>query len=208
MRNAILKRQQRLRKYRDSRLAWKTIAFLALTLPGLLARGQTVESARNGGASLWAGGEFSNMEAGFPVDNSTRISGIGAVGLYRWNHSLGLVGEINFLRFQGFEGETETSFLGGPRYTFLHSIRWRPYAQLTLGDTKIHYPFELGTGRSFTIAPAGGLSYELSRHWLFQAQYEYQILTNSPNFTDEPHFGIHPQGFQIGVLYRIPKIGH
>ena len=34
-------------------------------------------------------------------------------------------------------------------------------------------------------------------------QYQYQILANSPNFTDEPRFGIRPSGLTAGVSWRI-----
>lgn len=181
------------------------LVVLAVLLASSALHAQSREAASGGGQSLWVGGEFSNMQVGFPYGSNWRMSGIGAFALFNWNHSIGVQAETNFLRFNSFYGESQTSFLVGPRYTFLHSSKWRPYAQFSIGDVRTKYPFDIGSGNSFALAPAGGLDYHLKRRWAVQAQYEYQFLTNSPNFTDEPHFGMRPNGIQIGVSYRLHR---
>lgn len=166
-------------------------------------RAQSRESADAGPQSLWVGGEFSNMQVGFPYESNWRMSGIGAFALFNWNHSIGAQVETDFLRFHSFYGENQMSFLAGPRYTFLHSSKWRPFAQFSIGDVRTRYPFDIGTGNSFALAPAGGLDYNLRPRWAIHTQYEYQFLLNSPDFTDEPHFGMRPNGIQIGISYRL-----
>jgi hypothetical protein len=36
-----------------------------------------------------------------------------------------------------------------------------------------------------------------------RAVYEYQILYNSPNFSNEPKFGVRPKGVTVGISYRL-----
>jgi len=180
--------------------AW-TLLLLLLACSTL--HSQSKEAAVTSTQSLWVGGEFSNMQVGFPYGSNWRMSGIGAYAIFNWNHSLGVQAETNFLQFHSFYSETQMSFLAGPRYTFLHSSKWRPYAQFSIGDVRTRYPFDIGSGNSFALAPAGGLDYSFSRRWAIHTQYEYQFLTNSPNFTDEPHFGMTPNGVKIGISYRL-----
>jgi opacity protein-like surface antigen len=169
----------------------------------LLSRSQSGPAALTSTQSLWVGADFTNMQVGFPYQSNWRMSGIGTFALYNWNHAIGIQVEANFLRFNSFYNENQMSFLAGPRYTFLHSPKWRPYAQFSVGDVRTRYPFEIGTGNSFALAPAGGLDYNLTPRWAIHAQYEYQFLLNSPNFTDEPHFGMRPNGINLGISYRL-----
>jgi opacity protein-like surface antigen len=53
------------------------------------------------------------------------------------------------------------------------------------------------------MAPGGGLEYRLNHKWSLRATYEYQFLPNSPNFTNEPKFGIKPNGALMGISYRL-----
>jgi opacity protein-like surface antigen len=53
------------------------------------------------------------------------------------------------------------------------------------------------------MAPGGGVEYRLSRKLSLRAIYEYQFLSNSPNFTNEPQFGIKPNGGFAGISYRV-----
>ncbi|MFT4111194.1 outer membrane beta-barrel protein [Silvibacterium sp.] len=169
----------------------------------MTASAQVAQSSTGAGQSLWVGGEYSNLRAGFPYESSYRLGGIGAYADFNWNYHISVQGEASWLRFQGFEGETESDYLAGPRYTFLHSPQWRPYAAIEAGAVRIHYPFELGSGSFFTLAPTGGLDYRLNARWSVRAQYQYQYLFHSPDFTDEPHFGIRPSGVQLGIGYRL-----
>jgi opacity protein-like surface antigen len=186
----------------------KCIRGLCLLASGVLvamgAYGQAVPASRGGGQTLWLGGEFSNMHAGFPNGSDLRLSSVGAYGVFNWNHHFGLEGETRFLQFNGYHGETEKDLLAGPRYTFFNNARWRPYAALLLGGSRIKYPFNIGVQSFFTIAPAAGLEYRLSYRWSVRGEYQYQVLPGSPNFTNEPKYGINPNGFRIGVSFRLP----
>ena len=182
---------------------WLTGLAIAGLLSTGVAHGQSAPSATGTGQSLWVGAEYSNLEAGFPTDSTVRLSGVGAVVTYSRSHSLGVEGRARFLDFNSWHGETEQDYLAGPRYTFLHSNTWRPYALFEVGIVKIQYPFSIGNGTSFAMAPGGGVEYRLNRKWRLRAAYEYQILTNSPNFTDEPKFGIKPNGASAGISYRL-----
>jgi len=189
-------------------LGKRTLASLFLPLTFFLSMaaigyGQTVPDATGAGNSLWAGAEYANMQAGFPNGSSLRLTGVGAFADYNWNHFFGVEMHMRFLNFNSWYGETEQDYLAGPRYTFLKSNRWRPFAGFEIGAVRIQYPFAIGTGTCFAISPGGGLEYRLGRKWAARATYEYQFLPNSPNFTDEPKFGIRPNGFQAGISYRI-----
>jgi predicted extracellular nuclease len=48
-----------------------------------------------------------------------------------------------------------------------------------------------------------GTEYRLGHQWLVRGTYEYQFLPNSPNFTNEPKFGIKPNGVSAGISYRL-----
>lgn len=147
--------------------------------------------------------EYANLQAGFPVGSNVRLSGVGALANFNWNHRLGVEAHARFLSFNSWNGETEQDYLVGPRYTFMHSNKWRPFAEFQVGLVKIQYPFSIGNGISFAMAPGGGLEYRLNRKWSVRGTYEYQILTDSPSFTNEPQFGIKPNGAMVGVTYRL-----
>ena len=53
------------------------------------------------------------------------------------------------------------------------------------------------------MVPGVGLEYRLKRRLSLRGSYEYQILPNSPNFTNEPKFGIRPAGVFAGLTYRL-----
>jgi len=184
-------------------ISW--LAGLAVTdlLSGAIVYAQSAPSAWGAGQSLWVGAEYSYMQAGFPVDSSVHLSGIGAFVNYNWNHRFGVEGQARFLNLSSWNGETEQDYLAGPRYTFLHSNKWRPFAGFQAGIVNIHYPFELGSGNSFAVAPGGGLEYRFGRKWSIRAGYEYQFLFDKPSFTSEPSFGLKPRGASGGISYRI-----
>lgn len=164
---------------------------------------QTVADARGGAASLWAGVEYGAYKAGFPRDSTVQLNGIGAFGTYNWNRHYALEMHARFLNMQSWYGETEQDYLAGPRYSFLRGEKLRPFAMFQVGFVKIQYPFSMGTGTSFAMAPGGGVEYRLGRKWSVHGAYEFQMLTNSPDFTNEPKFGIRPNGATVGIAYRI-----
>lgn len=167
------------------------------------AKAQAAASAHGSGQSIWVGGSFLNMNPAFPNGTDVRMSGIGAFGEFDWSHHLAVEASADFLRFNSYNSETQSAFLVGPKYIFLRSNKWRPYARFSVGTVHVHFPFELGDGSYFTLAPAGGVEYRLDRHWAVRAEYQQRFLLNSPNFSGEPQFGMHPGGFQFGVSYRL-----
>jgi opacity protein-like surface antigen len=177
-----------------------TLLFSALT-PG--ARAQVVPALKGGGQSIWVGGQYSNFSAGFPYQSGQRLGGVGVVGTFNWNHHYGLEANADFLNFGSFHGETEHSLMAGPRYTFLKNYHWRPFAVFEAGGVRLKYPFEIGTYNYTALGPGGGVEYRLDSHWLLRAEYRYDFLLNSPHFTNEPKFGIQPNGLQLGVSYRL-----
>jgi opacity protein-like surface antigen len=180
---------------------------VGLAIAGLFAAtgayGQIVPSAEGDGQSLWVGAEYANLQAGFPNGSNLRLSGVGVFGNFNWNHTYGMEAHARFLNFNSWNGETEQDYLAGPRYTFLHRNKLRPFAAFNVGLVKIQYPFSMGTGTSFAMAPGGGVEYRLSHKWSIRGNYEYQILLNSPDFTNEPKFGIKPNGGLVGISYRL-----
>lgn len=183
--------------------AWKTMLVVAGMLAASMVHGQAVPSARGGVQSLWVGAEYASFQAGFPVGSSFRMNGIGGFVNYNWNHQVGIEGHVRILNLNTWNGESQQDYLAGPRYTFLHSNKLRPYAAFQLGMVHIQYPFSMGSGNSFALAPGGGLEYRLSRKWSVRGAYEFQILRNTPSFTNEPQFSVKPSGFTGGISYRI-----
>jgi len=177
-----------------------------LAIAGLFAaaaHGQVIPSAEGAGQSLWVGAEYANLQAGFPEGSTTRLSGVGVFGNFNWNHRFGVEGRVRFLNLSSWNSETEQDYLAGPRYTFLHRNKLRPFASFQVGFVKMQYPFSVGSATFFAMAPGGGVEYRLSHKWSVRGSYEFQMLMNSPNFTNEPQYGIKPNGGIVGLSYRL-----
>jgi opacity protein-like surface antigen len=179
------------------------IAALAASLLVSAAHAQVVPSATGSGHALWVGGEYSNISASFPYQSSQRLWGIGAFADYHVTSHIGLEAEAHFLRFNSFYGETEDNYLGGPRYLVGRFGQLQPYAQCLAGIGKIQYPFAIGNGSYLALAPGAGANYRIARRWSLRGEYEYQFWLNSPNIVNEPSHEITPNGFHLGVAYRL-----
>jgi opacity protein-like surface antigen len=181
------------------------ICWIALVacLPASSALGQVVPSAIGPSHALWVGGEYSNIEASFPYGSSQRLWGIGGFADYHVNGHIGVEAEARFLRFNSFYGETEDNYLAGPRYMIGRFGKFEPYGQCLVGFGKIQYPFEIGSGTYFALAPGAGADYRISRRWSVRGEYEYQFWLDSPNIVDEPAHQIRPNGFHVGVAFRL-----
>jgi opacity protein-like surface antigen len=164
---------------------------------------QSVPSATRFSHALWVGGEYSNISAGFPYASGQRLWGAGAFADYHLTSHIGIEGEARFLRFNSFYGETEDNYLAGLRYMARDFKRLQPYAQVLAGDGRIQYPFGIGSGDYFAIAPAAGVNYRIARRWSLRAEYEYQFWPDSPNISGEPAHKITPQGFHAGIAFRV-----
>ena len=188
-------------KRSDLKACWMLLVFCLLTTS--LLRAQTAVDGTSGAASLWAGAEYANFKASFPVDSNVRLSGVGVFVNYNWTRHYAMEAHMRMLNQNSWYGETEQDWLIGPRYTFLRGEKLRPYADFLVGFVRVKYPFNMGTGDSFTMAPGAGLEYRLSRNLSVRGGYEYQTMVNSPAFANEPKFGMTPSGFTVGVGYRI-----
>jgi opacity protein-like surface antigen len=177
------------------------VALAACLLAGS-AQAQVVPSAY-GRHALWVGGEYSNFHASFPYQSSQRLWGIGGFADYRLTDHIGVVAEARFLRFNSFYGESEDNYLGGAHYLIKNFGKLQPYAIGLVGIARIQYPFQIGSGRYLAIAPGGGASYSIAHKWSVRGEYEYQLWMNSPNIPYEPAHMLKPNGFNIGVAYRL-----
>jgi opacity protein-like surface antigen len=178
------------------------MAALAASLLAGPARAQVAPSATSRHA-LWVGGEYSNIHASFPYQSSQRLWGIGGFADYRLTDHIGVVAEARFLRFNSFYGESEDNYLGGAHYMIKNFGKLQPYAIGLAGIGKIQYPFEIGGGRYLAIVPGAGASYSIAHKWSLRGEYEYQLWLNSPNIPGEPAHQLTPNGFNIGVAYRL-----
>lgn len=179
------------------------LLLLTISLGWTAAPGQAVPDAYKDNPSFWAGLEYSNVEAGFPHDSTLRLSGLGALVSFSWTHHLLLEGQARVLNWNRWNGESEHDYFAGPRYTFLKGDRLRPFVRFEIGMVTVNYPFHIGTGHQFAAVPGGGVEYRLSHRWSVRGTYEYQILPDSPNFANEPHFGMRPNGAFAGITYRV-----
>jgi opacity protein-like surface antigen len=183
-----------------------SICWMVALAAGLLAgsaRAQVVPSASGSSHALWVGGDYSNIHASFPYESNQRLWGIGGFADYHMTPHIGVVAEARFLRFNGFQGETEDNYLGGVRYLTHRFGKLQPYAQGLAGIGKIQYPYQIGSGSYLAFAPGGGASYRIARKWNVHGEYEYQLWLDSPNISGEPSHTLTPNGFHVGIAYRL-----
>jgi opacity protein-like surface antigen len=185
--------------------------FIRIAAPTLLvaavfaaqARAQSPPSAYGPSVALWAGADYSNFTASFPYESGQRITGPTAFADFHFNYRFGLNGEANLLTFGGFEGSTENSYLIGPRAVLFFRGRFVPYGKVLVGDARIHYPFRIGNASYLALAPGAGADYRVSGRWMLRLDYEYQLWLNSPGYANEPKHELTPNGFHVGIAYRV-----
>jgi len=180
---------------------WMTALIVCLYAP--LAQAQVREQGDEPARALWVGGEYSNIHAGFPYQSGQRLWGIGAFADYHLNSKIGIEAEARFLNFDSYHGETEANYLVGPRYLVQRFGKFQPFAQCLAGFGDIQFPFNVGSGKYLALAPGGGMNYRISRKWTLRGEYEYQIWPGSPNIANEPKHEISPNGFHVGVAFRL-----
>jgi len=178
-------------------------AALAAGLLSSVARAQVVSPGFEPVHALWVGGEYSNIHAGFPYQSNQRLWGVGAFADYHLSDRLDIEAEARFLRWNSFYGETQDNYLAGPRYLVERFGRIQPYGQCLVGFGIMQYPFQIDNRRYFAVAPGAGLNIRVSPKWTIRGQYEYQFWPGSPNYSDEPKHEITPNGFQVGVAFRL-----
>jgi opacity protein-like surface antigen len=158
-------------------------------------------AARGSGNNIWAGAEYSSFLPDFGP--SQRISGVGAYADWNVTSRLGIEGEVRFLHFGGFGGESQDNYLAGPKVTVLRRGKFIPYAKVLAGIAQCNFPYQIGTGRYLALAPGGGLDYRLSHRVALRAEYEYQLWPSAPGISGEPSHGLTPSGFSVGFSYRL-----
>lgn len=168
-------------------------------LPGQLAA-QAAPAARGGGG-LWAGGEYSNYSPDFGP--SQRLWGLGGYVDLNWNARYAAEAEVRFLRFNGYSGQYQDNYFIGPKITLFRRGNLRPYAKALIGLGKFNFPYQLGYGTYFVVAPGGGVDYRLTHRIALRAEYEYQFWPTAPGLGGEPNNGLKPNGFSAGFAYRI-----
>ena len=181
---------------------WTALALLIVWVvvsPQRLAA-QAAPAILGGDHTLWAGVEYSNFTPDFGPPQ--RLTGIGGYVDLNWNSRYAIEGEARFLRFNGFNSEYEDNYLAGPRISVFRHGKFRPYAKVLFGVGKINFPYEIGNGSYFAIAPGGGLDYRVTRRLVLRAEYEYQIWPAAPGIAGEPSNGLKPNGFSAGFAYR------
>lgn len=184
------------------RLIALSVSLLSITMA---AHAQAVPAATMPNHGLWLGGEYANFHAAFPYESSQRLWGIGAFADYHITSHIGVEASVRFLRFNSFYGETEDNYLAGPRYLVGRFGKFEPYAQCLVGIGRIQYPFQIGTGRYFAVAPGAGVNYRIAYRWSLTGGYEYQFWPGSPGITGEPAHSITPSGFHIGLAIKLRR---
>ena len=196
------------------------LAIMILLPVTLLA--QSPQSAVGGGSSVWAGAEFSTFNPDYgchstsPFTCADQLLGPGVFfdvnNLWR---KLGVEGEARWLRFNGTGDMHESNYLAGLRYRAIRYHRLDGYVKALAGGgwiTTPHYP-QAGSlqGSYFDIAAGGTVEYSFTRRLALRGDYEFQFW---PSFSGPATYtgqgmlqahnnGVTPNGFSIGVTYRI-----
>lgn len=179
----------------------KKLLILCVMLGTTAAFAQVAPSARGGNATVWVGGEFSSFNPDY--GSAERIYGPGIFGDFNLTPKLGIEGDARWLHYHGIGGETQSDYLGGVKYRIFKFNKFSVNAKFLLGGVWIRYPADIGTGSYFAYAPGGSVDYRLSRRLFVRGEYEYQILPSAPGFAEQPSNGLSPNGFNIGVAYRL-----
>lgn len=184
---------------------FRKLACISFLLLPLSAFAQVAPSTTGRQLSLSAGAEYSNFHPDWGTD---RLGGITAFADadHLFLRNLGVEGEARWLVFNEPAGEHESNYLIGPRYRVYRLNRFSFYGKFLMGAGLITYPRDIGNGSYFAYAPGGTVEYRLTRHWRVRGDYEYQIWPAAPGtaFTaPRPSHGLTPNGFSVGVSYRI-----
>jgi hypothetical protein len=176
-------------------------SFFLFLLGSVATHAQVAQSAHGGNSSVWVGGEFSSFNSDY--DPLTRLEGAGVFVDYNLTPKYGAEGEIRWLKWNGAGDQTQSDYLAGGKYRVFKFHNFTANAKFLVGLVRVKYPFDIGNGNYFTYAPGGYADYRLSRRLSVRGDYEYQILPSAPGFPGLPSHGLTPNGFSIGVAYRI-----
>jgi Outer membrane protein beta-barrel domain len=182
----------------------KKILILGVLLGSGAAFAQVAPSVRGGNSTLWVGGQFSSFDSDY--DTISRLLGAGVVVNYNLTQRFGIIGEARWLHWNGAESQTQSDYLIGGNVALWRPGRFTVNAKFLAGGVWIKYPVVAtggSTGSYFAFAPGAYVDYRLSRHFSIRGDYEYQFLPSAPGFLGQPSHGLNPNGFSVGVNYRI-----
>jgi hypothetical protein len=182
----------------------KNFLFLGALIFGVMmgataASAQVSPATRGGESTLWVGGEFSS----FSTDYGSRVVGPGVFGDFNLTPKLGFEGEARWMRWNGAGDQTQSDYLAGIKYRIFKVQKLSISAKFLAGGVWIRYPQDIGTGSYFAYAPGVIGEYRLSRRLSVRGDYEYQFLPSAPGFPEQPSNGLTPNGFSVGVAYRL-----
>ena len=182
----------------------KKILILSFLLTTAAAYAQVAPSVRGGNSTLWVGGEFASFYSDY--DPQSRIIGPGVDVDYNVTPRIGVIGEMRWLHWNGHDSQTQSDYLAGGKYAFFRFHKFTFNAKFLVGGVWIKYPVQAtggSTGSYFAYAPGVSVDYRLSPRLSVRGAYEYQMLPSAPGFFGQPSNGLTPNGFSVGVNYRL-----
>lgn len=200
---------------------YKILAFLVVLFVPAVLLAQSPRSAVGGESSLWVGGEFSSFNPDYACRSNSPFQCNGHLLMgptvtvdYNLRSKWGAEGEARWLHWNGVGNQTESNYVIGGRYRAYRLGRLDLWVKLLLGGGWIktpNYPVAGSLeGSYFIYVPGGTLDYPLTHRLRIRGDYEYQMW---PSFEGPPtvsgttyvlhNHGLSPNGFSLGVEYRI-----
>lgn len=190
------------------------ICLALITCPVLLA-GQSRPSAFRSAASLQAGAEVSQFNPDFYCsgtspfscggDGRNLLKGVGVVVDYNVGSRLGAEGEGRWLHWDGTAGQTENTYLIGPRFRFYSWHSLDLWGKFLIGRGTVTLPAfpAASKGSLLVYAPGFSLDYRLTHKISVRGDYEFQKWPGFTSGLAAHNNGLSPNGISIGVSYRI-----
>jgi len=181
----------------------KKLFIFSLLLGSGAAFAQVAQSVHGGKSTLWVGGEIGSFYTDYLP--KTRIVGPGVTVDYNFTPKLGVIGEFRWLHWNGTDSQTQSDYFGGAKYT-LHYHRLSFGPKFLLGGVWVKFPVKGtggATGSYFAYAPGVFGEYRFSQRFSVRGGYEYQFLPSAPGLPPFPSNGMTPNGFTVGVNYRL-----
>jgi opacity protein-like surface antigen len=208
--------------YKRRRNDVKILGILVMLLLPAAVLAQSSPAAVGGEASLWAGAEATSFNPDFGCASNSPfrcfgnwVAGPTAFFDFNLGAKWGVEGEARWLDWHSRGGQSQSSYLLGGRYRLVRFHRLTGWAKLLMGGGWIQTPFypQAGTlkGSFFAYAPGGTVEYPIWHRLAVRGDYEYQIWpsfygppsTSSTGTVVQHNDGLTPNGFSVGVTYRI-----
>jgi hypothetical protein len=179
----------------------RSVAFVCALLVFWIAgqrsgKAQAVEAMEGRGFHINAGA----MASGFdPGDRRHPVVGAGTYVDLHFTHWIQVEAEGRWMRWYGYEGETQDNYLIGPRVpVYRLGRRGQIYGKALVGLAKQNFAFG-GYGSFTALAFGGTLDYKLTRKLTLRAvDFEYQYW---PVWL--PNKSLQPYGVSVGAAYRV-----